>query len=68
MAVLQEYWMFILPVALLQLALTIFSVVHVLRHPHYRFGNKALWLFIVIMVNFIGPAFYFLFGRGERDV
>ena len=54
-----------LPLIILELLLMITAVRHVLKHPHYRFGNKAIWLFIVIVIQIIGPVFYFAFGRGE---
>ncbi|OJG43200.1 hypothetical protein RV02_GL003120 [Enterococcus gilvus] len=41
------------------------AVWHVLKHPNYRFGNKAVWLLIVIVFQIIGPVFYFVFGRGD---
>ena len=30
----------ILPLAILEIFLAVFSLIHVLRHPNYRFGNK----------------------------
>lgn len=62
-----DYWPILLPVVLLELGLMIAAVVHVLRHPHYRFGNKLLWLVIVVVFQIIGPVVYFAFGRGESD-
>jgi hypothetical protein len=54
-----------LPFVLLELLLMITAVWHVLKHPNYRFGNKAVWLLIVIVFQIIGPVFYFVFGRGD---
>lgn len=65
--ILSDYWPILLPVALLELGLMIAAVVHVLRHPNYRFGNKLLWLIIVVVFQIIGPVVYFVFGRGESD-
>lgn len=55
----------LLPFVLLELLLMITAVWHVLKHPNYRFGNKAVWLLIVIIFQIIGPVFYFVFGRGD---
>ncbi len=63
---LKEYLPFLIPLVIAQLALGITALVHVLRHPHYRFGNKVMWAFIVILVQTIGPVVYFVFGRGEE--
>lgn len=60
-----EYWPLLLPLLLVELALAVTALVHVLRHPHYRFGNKALWIVLVLVVQIIGPIVYFVFGKGE---
>ncbi|WP_455544310.1 PLDc N-terminal domain-containing protein [Intestinibacter sp.] len=54
-----------LPVVILEFALAIAALIHVLRHPHYRFGNKVIWILVVLFIQIIGPIFYFIFGRGE---
>lgn len=64
--VLIEYLPFLIPIAILQVGLAIFSAVHVIRHPHYRFGNQVMWLLIVLFIQFIGPLIYFVFGRGDQ--
>lgn len=56
-----------IPLIILELALLITAVRHVLKHPNYRFGNKAFWLVIVIVFQIIGPVIYFVFGRGESE-
>lgn len=56
-----------LPLVILELLLMITAVRHVLKHPIYRFGNKGLWLFIVVVIQIIGPVVYFVFGRGENE-
>jgi hypothetical protein len=50
-----------------QLILAVVALVHVLRHPRYRFGNQILWILIVLLVNMIGPILYFVIGRGEEE-
>lgn len=60
------YWPFLVPLILLQLGLGIFSAVHVVKHPNYRFGNTGMWLVIVLFLQFVGPLIYFTVGRGER--
>ncbi len=67
MEILQEYWPFLLPLFLVQLGLMITALVHVLRHPQYKFGSRALWIPVVVLFQIIGPVVYFVFGRGEDD-
>lgn len=64
---LQEFLPFLIPLIIIQLALAIFSLVHVLRHPNYKFGNKILWIVIVLSIQFIGPAVYFAIGKGDEE-
>ena len=59
----KEYLPFLIPAVLIELALAITGVISVLRHPHYRFGNRVLWLLLVIFVQPFGPLLYFFAGR-----
>ncbi|MEE6715090.1 PLDc N-terminal domain-containing protein [Schleiferilactobacillus harbinensis] len=60
-----KYLPIFIPVIILELVLMITALIHVLRHPHYRFGNKVLWIIIVVVFQIIGPIVYFAFGRGD---
>ena len=57
----------LIPILVLDAALAVAAVLHVLRHPHYRFGSKAFWLVVVVVFLFIGPITYFVIGRGEEQ-
>ena len=63
---LTEYLPFLIPLIIAELALAITALVHVLRHPNYRFGNKVMWIIIVLFLQIIGPVVYFAFGRGDK--
>lgn len=63
---LKDYLPFLIPLVIAQFVLGITALVHVLRHPHYRFGNKVMWALSVMLVQIIGPVVYFAFGRGEE--
>lgn len=64
---LMGYLPFPLPLFIAQVALAITALVHVLKHPQYKFGNKVMWVLIVLFVQIIGPIVYFVFGRGEAE-
>lgn len=66
MDVVIEYLPFLIPLILLQIGLAVFSLVHVLKNPHYRFGNQMTWIIIVLFLQFVGPAIYFALGKGEK--
>ncbi len=59
-----EYLPFLIPIVVIELALTITALVHVLTHKKYRFGNRTLWV-VLCFVQIIGPIVYFVFGRSE---
>ena len=37
----------LLPVIILEFILAITALIHVIKHPNYRFGNKAIWIIVV---------------------
>ncbi|MBH7815534.1 PLDc_N domain-containing protein [Clostridioides difficile] len=63
---LMEYLPLLVPVIILDLILIITALVHVLRHPNYKIGNKAIWIIVVLFISLIGPILYFTIGRGEK--
>ena len=56
-----------LPLIVIQVVFSLIALVHVLRHPHYRFGNRVMWALIVMIISFFGPIVYFVFGRSEEQ-
>ncbi|HBF5150000.1 TPA: PLDc_N domain-containing protein [Clostridioides difficile] len=63
---LMEYLPLLVPVIILDLILIITALVHVLKHPNYKIGNKAIWIIVVLFISLIGPILYFTIGRGEE--
>ncbi len=57
----------LIPILVLDAVLAVAAALHVLRHPHYRFGSKAFWLVVVIVFLLIGPVAYFVVGRGNEE-
>ena len=62
----QEYLPFLIPLVIAEFALAMTALIHVLKHPNYRFGNKVMWIVIVLLIQIIGPVVYFLICRGEE--
>lgn len=62
---LREYIPFLIPIIIIELALGITALVHVLKHPNYKFGSKVFWIIVVLFIQIIGPIVYFAFGREE---
>lgn len=57
----------LIPVLLVDIVLAIAAILHILRHPHYRFGNRVMWLMIVVILLLFGPVIYFVLGKGEDE-
>lgn len=63
---LTQYLPFLVPVMLVELILAVTALIHVLKHPKYRFGSRVLWIVVVLFFQIIGPVVYFIFGKGEE--
>jgi len=61
-----KYLPFLLPILLIEITLAITAVIHVVKHPTYKFGNKTIWIIVVLVVQIIGPILYFTVGRGDN--
>ncbi|HHV11428.1 MAG TPA: PLDc_N domain-containing protein [Clostridiales bacterium] len=61
-----QYLPFFIPLVIIEVALMLTALVHVLRHNRYRFGNRILWIIIVVVFGYVGPILYFTVGRGEE--
>ncbi|MDO5712858.1 MAG: PLDc N-terminal domain-containing protein [Tissierellia bacterium] len=67
MEVLQEHLPILLPFILAEVGLMVFALVHLLKHPNVRVGNKMIWLLIILFLQFLGPILYFVIGRDENS-
>ena len=55
------------PLALLQLGLMIFALIHAVKAKSFKVGNKVLWIVLIVLIDIIGPVLYFIIGRGDGD-
>ena len=63
---LTEYLPFLIPLIIVQFALLGYALYHILTHQYYRRGTRAFWLIVcIVLMGFIGPILYFVFGREE---
>lgn len=59
-----EYLPLLIPLIIAQFMLLGYTLYHILTHDTYKRGNRTLWLVItIVLMNFVGPIFYFLFGK-----
>lgn len=62
----QEFLPFLIPLVVLELALLVYTLRHILTHNSYRHGNRVLWIIVVVAgMQFIGPVLYFLLGKED---
>lgn len=54
MDVLMDNLPLFIPLIIAEVLLAVTALIHVLRHPHYRFGNKIMWALIVLFIQVIG--------------
>ncbi|WP_404451451.1 PLD nuclease N-terminal domain-containing protein [Virgibacillus necropolis] len=55
-------WAIIAPFLVIQAILLIVALVDLVKVNKTN-GPKLLWVFIIILVNILGPILYFVFGR-----
>jgi len=60
-----DQWLPLLaPIVFLQLGLMIFALVDLVRRERTK-GPKWAWALVIVLINFIGPIVYLVFGREE---
>lgn len=63
---LNEFLPFLIPLIIAQFALFGFTLHHILTHKNYKRGDRRLWLIVtVLLMNFVGPILYFIFGKED---
>lgn len=61
---LRQYWPLLVPIIIIQYALVVVAIIDLSKQEKTR-GPKLLWVFVILLVNYIGPILYFVIGRDE---
>ena len=57
---------FLIPLVIVEFALLGYTLYHIMTHKTYKRGTRTIWLIItILLMNFIGPILYFLFGKED---
>ena len=57
----------IIPLALIDLGMVIYSIIDLYRpERRVRGGNKLVWLLVILLISTFGWLAYLLFGRAEE--
>lgn len=60
-----EYLPILIPLIIIIILLLIFSLRHILKHDKYKYGNRIIWILIVVCIQIIGPILYFTIGKDD---
>ena len=58
-----EVWLLIAPLAILQLGLMVLAVMDWARRSRTRYLDRWVWLLIIVLFSFLGHIAYFFLGR-----
>ena len=67
MSLLQEIFPLLIPIFVIDVILAVAAVRHILRHPHYRFGNRAMWLVISLAILMFGRLSILFLGEVRKN-
>jgi glucose uptake protein GlcU len=62
---LQQLIPLFIPIALLQLGLTVVALIDLARREKTK-GPKWVWLLVILLVSTLGPILYFVLGRQDE--
>ena len=62
----REYLPILIPIVVLEIGLMIYALTHILKHNKFKFGNKAMWIVVVVLIPTIGPIFYLTIGKDNE--
>lgn len=66
MEFIREYLPILIPIVVLEIGLMIYSLIHILKHNKFKFGNKAMWIVVVVLIQTIGPILYLTIGKDNE--
>ncbi|MBF1179382.1 MAG: PLDc_N domain-containing protein [[Eubacterium] sulci] len=66
MEFIREYLPILIPIVVLEIGLMIYSLSHILKHNKFKFGNKAMWICVVVLIQTIGPILYLTIGKDNE--
>lgn len=59
----QEYLPFLIPLIVLQVALTITALIMLIKQDQVQYLNKLVWAIIILVFSLIGPILYFVMEK-----
>ena len=59
---------FLIPLFLIQVALMVIALVDLFKRENMKTNTRLVWVFVIILINVIGPIVYLLAGRKDKPV
>jgi hypothetical protein len=59
---------FLIPLAVIELALMIIALIDLFKRENMKSNTRLIWVFVVVIVNTIGPIIYLIFGRKDKPI
>jgi hypothetical protein len=66
--VLQNALPFLIPLFLIQIALIVIALIDLFKRENMKSSTRVMWLFVIILVNIIGPIIYLFAGRKDKPI
>lgn len=61
-----DYLPLLIPLILIQFGLMAYALVHILKHDHYKMGNRVIWIVVSCLLSIVGPILYIVLGKEEE--
>jgi hypothetical protein len=59
---------FLIPLAIIELALIVIALIDLFKREGMSNNTRLIWVFVIILINIIGPLAYFFFGRKDKPI
>jgi hypothetical protein len=66
--VLQNALPFLIPLFLIQIALIVIALIDLFKRENMKSSTRVIWLFVILLVNIIGPIIYLFAGRKDKPI
>ena len=59
---------FLIPLFLIQVALIVIALLDLFNRENMKSNTRLIWVFVIILINIIGPIVYLTLGRKDKPV
>ena len=59
---------FLIPLFLIQVALIVIALLDLFKRENMKSNTRLIWVFVIILINIIGPIVYLAAGRKDKPV